>query len=660
MISLIRNDLRWALPLALVGTLVHLFAMVANYTAATFWVVPLNKYLEVSSGFHATAATLVGLWALFSDDLFRTREYLLHRHQSFRRIFWVRHAVGLGVVAVWVVLVPTLHLLGTKMLSLNAALVDESRWGLYVAQGVPAFLFYALAVFLGSTTQTVLAGVVLAIAGGGFAVAAVILALMYGPHSDLFWVLGLTLVLTPFLLSSAERNRLEGRDPDRPWLNRRLALAGTAFLLVAAVVGASTLTLGQTIARIGLLAEYPRVVDSKGTPVLAKFSVDDKQWIRVDQQHAPQEVLPEIRSVLYGPHQRAVLALPMPPLARQSVFPYESERFRGQSYRLLAIGSGINLTQGHVGQDGYLHLYRLANRRSDGAPWMKRLGKGPEGRPFSPRTRILDPWQRTTLLADPEDGGIWTYDLDGDAPGCSRIELPDGDRFVEVLALHRTQPSRVYSPMPLMVKGERGTYLWKDGRFVAATVSTLQWPDPGQPGTDSPSPQFSLIPEGPRADVVLEGSSGLRASFRVPGGEVFHHTYRPHTFWESTLAFAQRVASLLRPPLVAGPSLLASVDRARELGPALLLDRPIMMGERAVLAGNLLVSLLLAGLAFRRLGLLGAGRGRRLYWASAVLLGGATIYLCHLMIERRRAWKPMPAIPEGSPAPSAALLIQTA
>ncbi len=73
---------------------------------------------------------------------------------------------------------------------------------------------------------------------------------------------------------------------------------------------------------------------------------------------------------------------------------------------------------------------------------------------------------------------------------------------------------------------------------------------------------------------------------------------------------------------------------------------------RWLVPANLIVALVLALLAYRRLGRLGITGGRRRFWVAVVLAGGLPGYLCQRLVETRRAWQPLPA-PDKAAAPRA-------
>jgi hypothetical protein len=263
------------------------------------------------------------------------------------------------------------------------------------------------------------------------------------------------------------------------------------------------------------------------------------------------------------------------------------------------------------------------------------VGKGAEGRPFSPESRPLPTWQRVVLVEDPRDGGLWRYDAEAEPAGFSPIPLPGGDRLVRLLA-PRNLPASLLGEQraaALVVQGARGHYLLERSGF-----RPLQLP-----------PSYALE-EYPRPDVQPDGLLGLDVHLPSPSGGVFHHVFQPRTAGERAIAGLYRGTTLLRPPVLALAGAWADRERAFELGPALLLDRPVILGDRLGLAAVAALSLLLAALSYRRLRKLGASARRCRYWAVAIALGGLPVLGCYIVIERPRAWQPMPAEPDPRPA----------
>jgi hypothetical protein len=641
--ALIRNDLRWAWPLALLGNLLFLLALLA-LPPIDIWVLPTNTYAEVMQVLIPISATLLAWWATFRDDLLRTREYRLHRPQSAGRVFWARHLVGLAAVASWILMVPTIHLLGA-LAGANGPLVDASRLSWFITQTAPALLFYGLAVFLASSTRSIVGGMTLSFVGGGTLLAVTTMIIYFASVAHTVWAAAICLLLTPLLLLGAQRSHRQGRDPDRPWTDARIALTGTSLVAVLVVVGGLVVTCWQVFTRDGLFDTYPQILARSDGPVLVRWLDDEKSPRRVDEQHRTGELLTRTAAPVLnmaGSNQRWVA--PRSSLSREPSFVWASERFRGGLYQKLPVEGPIR-REAYVGSDGYLTIVNraLLRGRGEDRPSMRRVGKDPDGRPFSPDSQLLPTWKGVLLVFDPRDGGLWRYDRVTEAAGFTPMVLPDGDRFIRLVPPRNVVGALKQAGLTVagpVVQTERGYYAWQGDHFVSLPANATE-----------------AVRDFPRPDVVPVGPVGLDVRLKSASGVEFHHVFQPRTPPERAIAALHRGSTLLRPPVLALPGVWADRDRAFELGPALLLDRPVVLGDRGPLIACCALSLALAALRYRRLRKLGAPVARCRYWAVAIALGGAPALLCHLLVERRRAWEPMPA--EAEPRP-ATLLLQSA
>jgi hypothetical protein len=141
------------------------------------------------------------------------------------------------------------------------------------------------------------------------------------------------------------------------------------------------------------------------------------------------------------------------------------------------------------------------------------------------------------------------------------------------------------------------------------------------------------------------------------GQTVFVHEYRPHRLAEQAWASFTRGGSLLHPPALSVLS-LAFPDRAFAFAPSLFLDQVVAAGERSLLLPLGVLTILLAGLSYRRLARFEVPALRRWAWVGAILVGGVPVFLCGIAIETRRAWGQMAAETKAGPLQN--LLIQSA
>jgi hypothetical protein len=638
--ALLRKDLRWVVFLAVTGVLFHLVIQAAE-NAADIWIFPQERYGWIGLWFHAVAATILGLLATVSEDLTQTREYLVHRPVSPARLFWTRQLSATIVLASWVLLVPVLHLAGTLLWRSDAELVDSGRLWLFIADGGGAFLFYALAVLSGSVVRRPLLAFLLA-ASTSLIAAVLLLVILFAGHLPvaLSFVVPLFCVgIAALLLVGAERAQRHRPDPDRPWPADRLRWTAPLLAAVVAVASSFAVTALQLVSRQALLEEYPMVIDHPAGPVLAVETDDRRALVQVDDQHRPIRPLSvEDPPRLWRPRELEPFGgLPRP---RSDSFPQYGWQFRGQ------MCSDPVSTEGRRAfpcSDGYVHLVRTRGHAATGSfrPSYRRLGKGPDNRPFS-ASAVWVSDNGVVLVSDPADSGVWLLDPREDPAAFGRLELPGGDRFVGRARLMVPHPPYHAVGRPrLAVHGARGVYLWNGGDFTVA------------PPDMAVEPRY----QAPRASYPARAAVAFPLTLSNPQGQTIFHQYRPLTGAEKAWAFVTIAASVLRPPVISALSLLAS-DRAFTLGSSLVLDSVVATGQRQALLPLALLAVLLAAVTYFRLRRRGASPARRRFWVLAVALGGLPIFLCQQLIETRRAWLPMPAVPPGKPLP--VLLIQGA
>jgi hypothetical protein len=146
-------------------------------------------------------------------------------------------------------------------------------------------------------------------------------------------------------------------------------------------------------------------------------------------------------------------------------------------------------------------------------------------------------------------------------------------------------------------------------------------------------------------EVVLHGVTGASVTVRWrDGGPVLQHEYYPRTWLEHLLAGGLYASQALRPTLLALASPVVAVPRARKPSPTWIFASRGPVMPWPVYAANVGLALLLAGLAFRRLGNYGLSPARRWSWVAVTFLGGLPAFLCLRFIETRRAWQPV-AVP---------------
>ena len=383
--AVLRHEGRWAAGLAVLATIIHLLIQI-DETPGKTWIYPLNNYVRISFAFQATAATLLGLLAALADDLLRTREYLRHRPISPARLFWARHLLGLAAVTFWLLAVPTLHLVLVQLTSPDAPLIQGRRWGMLVLQDLPAYLYYALAVFAAVVTRRLSHALVFSGLVALGASALVGMSLVLAPVNYRGWVTGASVLLTPLFLIAAQACWVDGRDRDRPWDGRRLALAGPALLLIAGVAGSLGGTFLFASASENLLDNYPDVASNGREYALGNWSKRDQAMHRLGIDHRSHgELLPDGWDLVWSPRGGAW----------QDAFNNRPQQLAG-GQRWVYADPRRQLT-GYLADGGPMTLYRTARFDGNGndRPWLRLLAKAglPPGAPngFSARDRAAQP-----------------------------------------------------------------------------------------------------------------------------------------------------------------------------------------------------------------------------------------------------------------------------
>jgi hypothetical protein len=641
--SLLRKDAAWLIGFALGGLLVELALQID--LGAEVWIRPEDHFARRALLFFWIGATPLGLWAGLYEDFARTREYLLHRPVSHRRLFWTRQLGCALVMASWILLVPLLHLAVTTSDRADGALVDRSRLLLFFADGVPAVIFQAQAVFFATLVRRPVLAVPLALAGGLMMMAVFGAAQGAGVPwpvlSSPVAAAATALVLALALLMCAERQERQGRDADRPWSTARLARSGPALVVLVTLGVALLFRLTQYSAASGLTHLYPEMaLAPDGQPFLLR-RLSGNVAVRVDAQHRTVPGPVSVGLILYRPttilrpERDADWTLETAPSIGE-----RGERFRGVRYQHVSCFLGREQeARCYVGSDGRVHLLRYQERPDQQGPFYFEHITKEGGRLFSPRAQVLGgSWGKVALIGDPEDGSVWAYDPEIDTGGFRRVELPGGDRFVRHVRAGAA------------IQGARGFY-----------VVTPQ----GRAEPAPPRLAKQLEGAGPRPaqrGAQVQPLGVLRFAVSLPSARGFRHEYRPYRLAEKAALLWVTAPSLLRSPALGLLSRFTEEGtdpaRADNAGLAVFLD-PVVRLSAPLLALNALVALALAALTLRRLHRLRVPMTRRLLWTGTVLLAGAAGYACARAVETNRAWTASGATPEPEVTTAARLLIQT-
>jgi hypothetical protein len=625
--ALLRKDAPWLLGFAASGLVIHLLMLLDSFHAAELWMEPEDRFGPATLMVWWAAATLLGLCAGLIDEVFGARDYLVHRPVSPARLFWTRHLGGGLVLASWILLGPTLHLAVTRLIGEAGALVDRGRWWLYVRDGTPALVFYAAGVFSAALARRR----VLALPLAALISVGVLALAVCGQFADEPWpviaggVVPLSIALAGLLLLLAFRLEREGRDRDRPASPIRLG-ATTVALLLASVGPLVAIYMTQGSALRDLLASYPVIsrLDS-GAPVLLGRHGNTFYW-RVDDRHRPIEGATPHRVPDWDPY-----TLLYPP-TRDEADLGRGHVFDGVRYWRIDCPRPM---QCYLGSDGLVHLTGRRPGRPGFQPFARNLGKQGGAR-FSPRAQVLGhAFGGQAMLGDPDDGGVWTYDLARAEPAFTRVPVPTDDRFVTDQSIGR---------MGVVIAGTRGLYQWGDDGFLPAPSA---WRHTQADSDRPPSLEPRVEPLGP-------------FSFRVTVPDfsgTFSHLYAPYTLAEKMFVVYLAVPGLARPPLLSVLSLATAARplarRGQEIQPAVLLDPMVSRGAGGLVILDLALAAGLIALTWRRLRRLGTGLRRQLFWATIVGLLGVIGYLACRLLETSRAWR------EVEQEPARPLLIRT-
>jgi hypothetical protein len=626
MIALLRKDALWLLAFAGVATFIALIVIV-GLGGTAIWYRPDHDFGVASLFFHSIAASLLGLFSGLFEDVARTREYLVHRPVSLGRLFWTRQLGCALVVLGWIVVVPALHLAGTLAFSEASGLVDAARFWTFVNHGAVGFAFLGIGLFSAALARRpALAIFVAAPLTLGLVI---FLALsLYGdtPSALIFHGQGaMGLAMGVLLAAAALSLEREGRDLDRPAAGARLvAAAGT--LVVLSLAGAAFLNIVQKDARSDILYRYPKIAQRPdGSRLLVVERDFAGRLVPVDDSHHRIEGAVEGVDVLFEPR-----AFRSPP--RNEPFAARGKLVRGMRYE--RVGCSV-AAYCYVASDGLLHLYRFD---SEGPALALHVGKETGGR-FSPRAQVLGWWSRVALIGDPEDGGVWRYDLDSGGPAFTRVVLPGDDRFVDNLsaAISRSRQAMHEASFSglVVVRGERGVYTTEPSGFAPASPAIARIVE--QLARQSRS----------TVEIEVSGPVTFRATVPASGQAATSHDYRPRTGRERALYVEMMGLSVLRAPVLALASLAAPrparLDSPSRDGAWILVDPMIVLGATGVLVVQLLIGGALAAVALRRLTRLGASRGRRAFWTALVFLFGPLAFFVYRACENARAWQPLEA-----------------
>lgn len=253
----------------------------------------------------------------------------------------------------------------------------------------------------------------------------------------------------------------------------------------------------------------------------------------------------------------------------------------------------------------------------------------PDGKPFSRATELVADGMKPSLLVDRGDMTLWTLDFAASGTRLAELELPDGDRLVDLQSKQPWEPegwSAGYDWEPVLV-GARARYQWTAGGFqLENTPPTKPWwlrycrSEVGEASMAAATVRLRALDEngnvGPDSEVV------------------FVQRYEPRTAGDNGLLALMRVGLQCGPPILSAQTLL--------LGRSTSLTRGYLPGPYAIPkdtnvfhAIHVAFGLLLGMLAWVHVGRRGGTRGERLLWSLLAALFGLFALLFLVLLAPR-------------------------
>ncbi len=651
--ALLKKDANWLLFFLTFGTAVPL----CIFQEAGFekvWINPdMRTFPDVMTVWWISAIAL-GAFGAIRDELTRTDEYLRHRPVSRAKIFCVKVGACLALVAIWLAAPLIFQMLFPGLWDQNASIARWGRFWTYLGAGTLAFSGFGAAFCAGSLRVGWIWRIVI---GGalefGLFVGITNLAVSFGDQwaSALWLHVILHLGLTALFLVIAYGNYIQGRDPDRSLTGKTHWLTAIAVGLGLMLTSGHSISLTQDELRTSIFGDYPWIVEMPdGEFRLVKTSKNGQGYLECDADHQPT-----------GPFQYPETSGTRNRHCAQW-WPFRAgwdeirQRFRPVWHRkLFNFGDSwdrVAFFGGHVTcylnrSTGTVHLFRTSAPGNEGGPSVVTVPKENSKEPFS---RDVEDFRirgnhHVAMIGDRSDGTIWRYHIREGKDRFERLPLPDNDRFREVVVLSSTEAQIVKDGQTYeavnrtYVKGERGVYSWNGTAFENAPEELKIEPA----GVEKPA--FVVAQTDPIAPAVEYRDSDGKA--------LFAHEYRLHDTHQKCKGFCVYALSVLRAPLFQVASFIQNPSIPRMTFCHADLVDPLISGQKRMWlpAANLLFALVLAVFTARRLARLGASRGRCLFWAAFVLVGGVMVAVLCFVLETRRAYRVSPVV-EAETAPA--------
>jgi|GEM_PF-5592863 len=638
--ALLKKDANWLLFFLAFGTAIPLF-VILGYGFRAVWVDPSMGGISDLMIVWWIGPLALGAFGAIRDELTRTEEYLRHRPISRRKIFNVKVGACLALVVFWLAAPLAFQMLFPGLWDRNAPIAQWGRFWHYLGAGSIALSVFAAAFCAGSLRVGWIQRIVIGAALEFFLfVGFVQLAISLDERwaNSLGVYVALNVALTALFLVVAYGNHAQGRDPDRPMVGKTGWL--TAVTLGVGLIFSATFVIAQIQEefRMDVIHHYPWIVeDSEGAIRLITVDSEGQTYAECDAEHSVKGAFhfpeddPGGRSLTqwwtYQPGWDE-----MREMGYHSWFGKFFD-FGGRWERIATFEHNkrcyLNSTKGLV------HLYKTKSPRMEGEPAVVDLRKGPKAERFSTDVeRIwLEETDHVAVLADLSDGTIWKCDLSEGEERFESAPLPGGDRYLGCktyeLAQNRiVRNGQTYERVKrTYVIGSKGAYVWNGTSFETA-------PDEIIAHSAALGERFFVVT---RVDPIAPA-----VEFRGDGGEIlFSHRYGLFTGAQKFRGALVYFMSLLRAPLLQIASFGGVSQKPRATFLCATLIDPLLNGRNRLwlLGANLLVGVILALCAVKRLAQMGLSKGRRLFWALSILLGGVMVALLCAVLETRRAYR---------------------
>ncbi len=695
--ALLRKDFVWY-ALLLVGATGIFGAAILSNRADRLWIHGIELRFDVVFAVWIIAGVVVGFVACFADRALGTREYLLHRPQSWSRVFWVRTAMCLGILLLANVLPYVYSWISPTEDTGNRTVWDASRAWLHLSMAsciVPAFALGAFAALSHGSFVAILFKLGVLGMPTIFLMQRLLRPLDSGYLASPWLYAAVQLMVGLFILHLSARGFIRGFDRDvDDALSERMPLLGgvalTASLLAGLFAGGAQQSWQRNVRRA-----YPEIIaQPDGVPHLAKvrhmmlerenegeLRNSWPNWITVrfaefrNEQHrrrAKPTIMLDDNDRLFRtntegwrPYSDQYWHMQLWPRNHvrndwSPMFEESADTLLNQMQRSWTIHSTMHRIVRILRPSGRLRVMALRNRgvpslrRNDletlPKPWTRDFQRA-DKKPFGHRVSIVTV-SDGSFLFDGSDLTLWRLTADvtrgPHEASLESIPLPKPFRPTALshapgnphLANNRVGIQRDIrdNVAYLLLVQDGDCYHWKNDQLVPV----------------EPTPKLrELLEQQRRIEAALPiqrrlvsrvTAAGIRDSLKhraeildEKGRTIFSHDYEPRTKFEHALVLVGCAYSALRAPLFE----LGSY--ALDSNQAWLFD-PFVMGNKRIapLLFCLVAMVILLLIAIWRMKRLHMQRSTRLLWLVLIALFGVGAFVAFFFLERARAHRPVP------------------